>query len=189
MTDEVYAKDRDAWRAWLEEHHDTTPAIWLVHYKKGSGKPSVAYDEAVEEALCFGWIDSKVQSLDDDRYRQYYTVRKPGSVWSKANKERVARMTEATKMTDAGTRAVKAAQADGSWEFLDEIDNLVLPDDLVSALGAVEGARETFDSFSESARKGILFWIKSAKRTATRQKRIEQTASAAARGEKPLSYL
>ena len=189
MTDEVYAKDRDAWRAWLEEHHDATPAVWLVYYKKGSGKPSVTYDEAVEEALCFGWIDSKVQSLDDDRYRQYYTVRKPGSVWSKANKERVARMTEATKMTDAGTRAVKAAQADGSWEFLDEIDNLVLPDDLVSALSAIKGARETFDSFSESARKGILFWIKSAKRTTTRQKRIEQTASAAARGETPLSYL
>lgn len=189
MEDEVYAEDRPAWRRWLAENHAERNSIWLVYYKKDSGKASINYDDAVEEALCFGWVDSKVQSLDDERYRQYYSVRKPDSNWSGANKKRIAELTRAGLMTEAGHNAVKIAKDNGSWEFLDDVEALVVPEDLAEALAKKKGARKNFDGFNASARQGMLFWVKSAKRSATRSKRIGQIVDAAAKGEKHLPYL
>lgn len=180
------APDRRAWREWLGRNHDSSPGVWLVYYKKGSGKPSVTYEEAVEEALCFGWIDSTVRSLDEERYMQLITPRKAGSHWSRSNKQRVERLIEGDLMTAPGMRAVESAREDGSWTFLDPIEDLVIPDDLAVALEANPAAKRNFEGLSDSAKKGILFWIASAKRDATRERRVAETASKVARGSNPL---
>ena len=181
---EVYAADRAAWRAWLRENHTTSSGIWLVYYKVDSGQPSVTWDEAVEEALCYGWIDSKANRVDELRYKQVFTPRKAGSVWSKVNKERLVHLLAAGKMTPAGQVKIDRAKADGSWSFLDSIDNLEVPDDLLDALREREGAWANFQAFPDGSKKQILLWIKTAKREETRVKRIVQTAELAARGER-----
>ncbi|MBD1851554.1 YdeI/OmpD-associated family protein [Leptolyngbya sp. FACHB-711] len=183
----VEAIDRLAWRQWLAEHHQTAIGIWLLYYKVGSGKPSIRYPEAVQEALCFGWIDSKVQTLDDDRYRQIFTPRKPGSVWSKLNKQYVANLIEQGLMTEAGMAKIIAAQQDGSWNALDEIEALVIPIDLEQALVVDQAAQQNFQAFSNSVKKNILSWIGSARRPETRSNRIQQTIKAAAQNRNPLA--
>ncbi len=183
----VEAIDRPAWRQWLAEHYQMAIGIWLIYYKVGSGKPSIRYPEAVQEALCFGWIDSKVQTLDDDRYRQIFTPRKPGSVWSKLNKQYVANLIEQGLMTEAGMAKIIAAQQDGSWNALDEIEALVIPIDLEQALEVEPAAQRNFQAFSNSVKKNILSWIGSAKRPETRSNRIQQTIKAAAQNRNPLA--
>lgn len=184
MHTQVRCKDRAHWRAWLEENHASAPFVWLVYYRKGSGRASVSYDEAVEEALCFGWIDSKVEPIDELSWRQYFCPRKPKSVWSKVNKERVARMLSEGKMRDAGLRVIAAARDDGSWSSLDAVEALEMPEDFDRALAARNGARAFFDSTSRTNRKQTLYWIASAKRAETRAQRIEKAAEAAAKGER-----
>jgi len=179
------AKNRKEWRNWLEKNHLTAPGIWLVYYKKGSGKPSVSYEEAVEEALSYGWIDSKVNSIDEKRYMQIFTPRKPGSIWSKSNKLRVEKIIEKGIITPAGLEKIEVAKRDGSWEFLDDIDNLVIPPDLKEALASNEFARENFEAYNESIKKQILYWIKTAKREVTRKNRIEKVVSLAAENKTP----
>jgi uncharacterized protein YdeI (YjbR/CyaY-like superfamily) len=181
--------DRAQWRGWLERHHGDTAAVWLVFAKKGSGILSVGYEEAVEEALCFGWIDSKVRRLDADCYQQYYPPRRIGSVWSRPNKERVARVTAAGLMTAWGSAKVEAAQRDGSWDLLDQIDRMVVPSDLEAALAVTSGATAGFKNLPDTAIKGILWWIATAKRPATRSRRISEIAIAAAQGVSPLPRL
>jgi uncharacterized protein YdeI (YjbR/CyaY-like superfamily) len=183
----VYARDRQAWRQWLEENHRTSPGIWLIYYKVKSGKPSVQYSEAVKEALCFGWIDSKVKSLDEERYQQVFTPRKPKSVWSQLNKQYIEDLIQQGRMTPAGLDKINAAKQDGSWTILDEIEALVFPLDLKQALAVNPIALQNFEAFSRSTKKNILFWISSAKRPETRLKRIEQTVSSAAQNQNPLS--
>ena len=134
--DSVHPLSRDAWRAWLGEHHEHDDGVWFVRYKKATGKPSVSYDEAVDEAICFGWIDSLPRSLDAERSMLYFAPRTPGSGWSRVNKARVTRMTEAGQMTPAGQAKIDAAIADGSWYALDDVENLVVPDDLTAAFDA-----------------------------------------------------
>ncbi|MDX2271514.1 MAG: YdeI/OmpD-associated family protein [Cyanobacteriota bacterium] len=180
------AADRQTWRQWLQTNHLTSPGVWLIYYKVKSGQPSVQYSEAVQEALCFGWIDSKVKSLDEQRYQQIFTPRKPNSVWSKLNKHYVEQLLAAGLMTEAGLAKVQAAQADGSWTSLDAIEALILPPDLQEALAKQPSAQENFASFSKSTRKNILFWIGSAKRPATRLNRIQQTLTAALANRSPL---
>ena len=182
----IYASDRKAWREWLEKNHCTSRGIWLIYYKAKSGKPSVQYSEAVKEALCFGWIDSKVKSLDEDRYKQIFTPRKPKSVWSKLNKQYIEEIMEQGLMTEAGLEKIEAAKQDGSWNTLDAIEALTIPIDLKQALQANETANRNFETFSNSSKKNILFWIDSAKRPETRQKRIEQTISSAVQNKNPL---
>lgn len=172
--DQYYAPDRTTWRQWLADNHDKSPGIWLIYYKKESGKPRVAYGEAVEEALCFGWIDSLPRKIDDERYMQLFTPRKPKSVWSKLNKERVERLIANGLMTPAGMAKVEIAQQNGSWNTLDEIEALTVPDDLVQALAANPAAEANFAAFSPSVKKGLLAQIQSAKRPETRSKRITQ---------------
>ena len=183
----IYAKDRREWRKWLEENHRLSPGIWLVYYKVKSGKPSVKYSEAVKEALCFGWIDSKVKSLDQERYMQIFTPRKPKSVWSKLNKQYTEELIEQSLMTEAGLEKMEAAKQDGSWKILDAIEALIIPQDLEQALLLNETANRYFQAFSNTSKKNILFWIESAKRPETRLKRIEETINAAAQNQNILA--
>ena len=181
---EVYAPDQAAWRTWLRENHTSSPGVWLVYYKKESGEPSVTWDEAVEEALCYGWIDSKVNRVDERRYKQVFTPRKAGSVWSKVNKERLERLIAAGKMTPAGQIKIDQAKADGSWTFLDSVENLEVPDDLMNALRERDPALENFSAFPDGSKKQILLWIKTAKKGETRAKHIRDVVRSAARGER-----
>lgn len=181
-----YATNRQEWREWLEKNHHTSIGIWLIYYKVKSGKPSVQYTEAVKEALCFGWIDSKVKSLDEERYMQIFTPRKPKSVWSKLNKKYIEELIEQNLMTDAGLKKIEVAKQDSSWNQLDAIEELIIPADLKQALEANETANKYFQAFSNSSKKNILFWIENAKRTETRLKRIEQTISSAELNKNPL---
>ena len=179
----VELSSRAEWRAWLAANHRSATGVWLVSWKRRTGRPTVGYEEAVEEALCFGWIDGVLNRLDDERSMQYFAPRKPKSTWARSNKERVARLEAAGLMTEAGRVAVAVARANGSWESLEVIDALIVPDDLAAALAASPGARERFDGSSVSVRRMALAWVYQAKRPATRAARVEQVAAIAARGE------
>ncbi len=176
----VEPANRSEWRAWLEANHDTSDGIWLAVGKKGRSRTSLTYDDAVEEALCFGWIDSTVRRLDAGRFKQLFTPRRPGSIWAKSNKERVERLIDAGLMTPAGLAPIEAAKADGSWTLLDEIDALKIPPDLAAALAAEGQASEGFTALGDSEKKRALYWIASAKRPETRAKRIRETVRTAA---------
>ena len=175
---------RAQWRAWLAAHHDQPDGVWLVSWKKATGKPSVPYADAVEEALCVGWVDSKPSSLDDERGMLWFSPRKPGSGWSRPNKERVERVIASGLMTPAGLAVVEAAQADGSWSKLDAVEDLLEPDDLAAALDADPAARAAWDAFPRSAKRGILEWIVQAKRAETRATRVATAVSEAHEGRR-----
>lgn len=182
-----YATNRQEWREWLEKNHHNSLGVWLIYYKVKNGKPSVRYSEAVKEALCFGWIDSKVKSLDAERYMQIFTPRRPKSVWSKLNKQYIEELIAQNLMTSFGLEKIEAAKIDGSWNTLDAIEDLIIPVDLKQALVANKTAYGYFEKFSNSNKKNILFWIDSAKRPETRLKRIEQTVNSAADNKNPLA--
>lgn len=182
-----HATERKEWREWLEKNHHTSIGVWLIYYKVKSGKPSIRYSEAVKEALCFGWIDSKVKSLDEKRYMQVFTPRKPKSVWSKLNKQYIEQLLKQGLMTEAGIKKIEAAKQDGSWNKLDAIEELIIPADLKQALEANETANKYFEAFNNLSKKNILFWIETAKRPDTRLKRIEQTISSAVQNKNPLA--
>lgn len=175
---------RAEWRAWLAEHHTQSTGVWLVSYKKYTGKPTVTYAEAVEEALCFGWIDSKPRKLDDERSMLWFAPRKPRSGWSRVNKERIERLTAAGLMMPAGQARIDAAVQDGSWGLLDAVEALEVPADLAEALAAYPDAAANFAAFPRSARRGILEWIVQAKTPATRAKRIAETARLAEQNQR-----
>lgn len=178
----VEVPDRAAWRRWLAERHEQREAIWLVFHKRSSDGTSPSYEEAVEEALCFGWIDSTVNRLDERRTLQLFAPRKPRSAWSLSNKERVARLERDGLLAPAGIAAIEAAKENGSWSAFDDVERLVEPPDLAAALDASPAARESWNGFSPSSRKAILRWLVSAKRPQTRAKRVEQTVRMAAKG-------
>jgi uncharacterized protein YdeI (YjbR/CyaY-like superfamily) len=182
--EQVYVPDRAAWRRWLAKQHGRSPGIWLVFDKKSSRPDRLAYGDAVEEALCFGWIDSLVRSIDDTRYVQLFTPRKPKSTWSRANKVRVERLLAEGLMAAAGLASLELAKANGSWESLDAVEAFVMPEELTTALAAVPGAAAKFASFSPSARKAYLHWISQAVRPETRSRRIQEVAVLAAAGRK-----
>ena len=155
-----HATDRQQWREWLEKNHHTSVGVWLIYYKVKSGKPSIRYSEAVKEALCFGWIDSKVKSLDEERYMQIFTPRKPKSVWSKLNKQYIQELIEQALITELGLQKIETAQQDGSWNKLDAIEELIIPADLKEALEANETANRYFQAFSKSSKKISSFGLK-----------------------------
>lgn len=183
----VYATDRQAWRQWLIENHQTSLGVWLVYYKIKSGLTSIQYNEAVKEALCYGWIDSKVKSLDENRYKQIFTPRKARSVWSKLNKQYIEELIQEGLMSEMGFQKIAMAKEDGSWTTLDEIEALIIPPDLKQALESSETANKNFQRFSNSAKKNLLFWVASAKRKETRLKRIEQIIDSAMQNRNPLT--
>ena len=179
-----YAKDRATWRNWLETHHDVEKNVWLIIYHKDTGYPSVYYKEAVEEALCFGWIDSKPNRRNDKSYYQFFAKRNPKSNWSKVNKQKVSYLLEAGLMTAAGLQIIEIAKQNGTWTALDEVDNRIIPDDLQMALNENEEALKNFMAFPPSSHKIILEWINNAKQPSTRNKRIEETVRLAAQNVK-----
>lgn len=180
----VHPLTRADWRAWLEANHTRTEGIWLISFKKATGKPRVEYDEAVEEALCFGWIDSKPNKLDDERTLLWFAPRKPGTGWSRPNKDRIDRMIAQGLMTPAGAAKIEAAKTDGSWSALDAVEALELPPDLLEALQRNPPAATYWEAFPRSAKRGILEWIANAKTQQTRARRIEETAQLAARNQR-----
>lgn len=176
---EFYAKDRKAWRKWLEKNHKLAKNVWLIIYKKESETPSVYYDESVEEALCFGWIDSKPNKRDAESYRLFFAERKPKSVWSKLNKTRIKKMIEQGLMHASGLTKIDAAKKDGSWTTLDEIEEYIMPADLSKALQKSKKASVHFNAFPPGVKKAIYQWIISAKTEETKSKRIKETVEKA----------
>ena len=171
---------RDEWRDWLAQHHGASPGVWLVSWKKAAGKPAIPYGDTVDEALCFGWIDSRVNTIDDERAMRLFTPRNVKSPWSRINKDKVSRLMKQGLMMEAGARAVAAAQANGSWSVYDDIEDMIIPPDLASALADNQTAQACFNNFPPSSTKNILWWIKSARKPETRAARISKTVELAA---------
>ncbi len=186
---DVLMTNRAEWREWLEENHATAPGVWLVTYKKSSGKPHLSYDELVEEALCFGWIDSKGNTVDAERTKLLITPRKRGSGWSRPNKARIERLVASGLMTPAGLAKIEAAKADGSWTSLDDIEAMIVPDDLDAALRADAAALAGWERFAPSVKKPLLQWIAFAKRPETRARRVAETVAGAKEGRNPIAYV
>lgn len=159
-----------------------------MYYKQGSGKPRVSYADAVEEALCFGWVDSRPNKVDAERYRQLFSPRKSTSPWSKLNKARVERLIAQGVMTEAGLAVVTQSRHNGSWKVYDQIEALQVPDDLQAALSEHAEAQRHFAAFSSSAKKQLLWWVASAKRAETRTQRITQLVAAARNNSNPIAY-
>jgi uncharacterized protein YdeI (YjbR/CyaY-like superfamily) len=179
----VQADDRATWRAWLEANHATASGAWLVTWRRGHG-PVLDYGEAVEEALCFGWVDSTAGRVDEARTKLYFAPRRPRSEWSASNKARVERLMAEGRMAPAGLAAIDQAKASGSWTALDEVEQGSVPADLAAALAAHPPAADRFAAFPWSARRAILLWISQAKKPETRAARILETATLAQRNER-----
>ena len=183
-----YPTTTHEWRAWLQDNHEEKRAVWLICYKKSSDKPSISWSDAVDEALCFGWIDSVRKSVDEEKFIQFYCKRKAVSTWSKINKNKIQRLIKEGKMTRAGMEIVAIAKENGSWTILDTVEALLIPDDLEAAFGHHPGAKDFFLGLSRSIRKGILYWLVQAKRTETRQKRINEVAELAGQQLRPKQF-
>lgn len=181
--DEIEIRSRAELRAWLAANHERTQSIWLITWKKHTPR-HVPYAEVVDEALCFGWIDSQPKLLDADRSMIRLSPRKPGSGWSKVNKDKIDRLIAQGLMAQPGLAKIAAAKHDGSWTRLDAAHADTLPDDLLAAFTRHPGAETNFSGFPPSARRAILEWISLAKRPETRAARIEETAALAAKGER-----
>jgi uncharacterized protein YdeI (YjbR/CyaY-like superfamily) len=179
-----HVETREQWRAWLAVHQDDPSGVWVATWNRDSGRPAVTYDELVEEALCVGWIDSTVNTLDADRRLQLVTPRKPRSTWSRVNKARVEQLEADGRMRPRGRRAIEAARENGWWSIYDAVEDLVEPDDLAAALDAEPEARAAWDAFPTSPRKAMLWWVVSAVREDTRARGVASIVDHAARGER-----
>ncbi|MFM8744104.1 MAG: YdeI/OmpD-associated family protein, partial [Cytophagales bacterium] len=179
---------RAAWRQWLKNNHTQPDSVWVVIAKKESGLPSITNNEMVEEALCFGWIDSVPNKLDAQRFKVLVSPRKAKSNWSQVNKDRATKMIKAGLMQPAGLAMIELAKKSGTWNALDEINSLILPPDLTKALGKNKKANSFFDQFPPSAKRGILEWIQNAKTEETRSKRIAETVTLAAKNIRANQY-
>jgi uncharacterized protein YdeI (YjbR/CyaY-like superfamily) len=184
-TETFYPKNQTEWRAWLQENHLSKQAVWLVFYKKKSKFESLTWSDAVDVALCFGWIDSKKISIDTETSHQFFSKRKPKSTWSKINKDKIEKLIEQGLMTEAGLKSIETAQLNGSWTILDEVEALVVPKDLEAELAKKPTANAFFLNSSKSFKKIILYWLVSAKTTETRQKRIAEIIDSAEQNLKP----
>lgn len=180
----LFIEDIDELRNWLRENHAQTESVWLVRWKKGYGKTYLGYHDIVEELLCFGWVDSLPRKWDEKRTMLRISPRNPKSNWSKLNKDRVERLMKSGKMAGAGLEIVKQAKANGAWDFLNDVEQLITPPDLQKALAGNPKARFYFHRFPDSSKRGILEWIKNAKQDSTRQKRIQETVAKAAENRK-----
>ena len=181
-------ENREQWHQWLLENHDKVKSVWLAYYKPISGKTRVSYDDAVDEAICFGWVDSKPNTLDEFRSIQFYAPRNPKSNWSKVNKLRVEKLIAENRMHPSGLAAVTAAKANGTWDALNEVEEMIIPEDLKSALAVNPDAERYFMEFPRSSKKNILEWIYNAKQPETRNKRIQETVTLAAQNIRANHY-
>jgi uncharacterized protein YdeI (YjbR/CyaY-like superfamily) len=173
------------WRGWLEKNHESEQSVWVIFYTKKSNIPSLEWGEAVDEALCFGWIDSTKKTIDSVSFMQFFSKRKPKSNWSKINKEKVEQLITSNRMTQAGYTSIEAAKQNGYWSILDEVEELIIPQDLEVAFANHPGGKAYFLCLSKSTRKILLSWIVLAKRPDTRQKRINEIVENAAQQLKP----
>ena len=183
-----YPTNQQGWRQWLEENHASKESVWIVMHKKGSKRPSISWSDAVDVALCYGWIDSVKRSVDSESSIQFFSKRKPKSGWSKINKAKVERLIEDGLMTSPGLLCIETAKQNGSWAILDEVEELTMPDDLKSALDEQPGAESYFSGLSRSVRKAMLQWVMFAKRPETRQNRINEISQLAALKQKPKQF-
>jgi len=179
---------RKDWRDWLLKYHDTKQSISLVCYKTKANKPTISWSDAVEEALCFGWIDSVRKTIDAESFSQFFSRRKPNSGWSKINKAKVEQLTAAGLMAPAGFACIERAKTNGSWTILDEVEELTIPADLTAAFEITAGSETFFTGLSKSVRKAMLQWITLAKRPETRQKRIAELVELASQNKKPKQF-
>lgn len=179
-----HAENRSHWRSWLERNHATESGVWLCSWRSATGKPRCPYAEAVEEAICFGWIDSTAVVLDDERGLQLFTPRKAKSTWTRLNRQRATDMDAAGAMTDAGRDAIKQARVNGFWTILDAVEDLIEPDRLAAALDAKPEGRAAWDAFPPSARKQMLWWVISAVQEETKDRRITEIVDKAAEGRR-----
>ncbi len=169
-----YFKNDNEWRAWLHENHAISKGVYLIFYKVGHKNESMRWDEAVQVALCYGWIDSTVKSLGDGKRRQYFCPRKPKSTWSKLNKTYIEQLNEKGLMHESGMKKIESAKKDGSWTLLDDVENGIIPADLEEAFEKSSKAQNNFLNFTFSQRKSFLYWLNQAKRQHTRDKRITE---------------
>ena len=176
--------DAAAWRSWLEHHHRSERGVWVASWRKATGRQAVPYERLVEEAICFGWIDSTASTLDDERGLQLMTPRKAKSSWTRLNRQRVAALEAEGRMTDAGRAAVEVAQANGWWQIHDSVEDLIEPAELAEALDASPEARTAWDGFPPSARKQMLWWLVTAVKPETQAARVAKIVSEAEQGRR-----
>jgi len=182
---QLYVTDRDQWRDWLSQHHDTEAGIWLVFYKKATSKPTIEYDAAVEEALCFGWIDSIIKRVDGEKYVRKFTPRKDKSNWSALNRKRASKMIRARRMTDVGLAKIKSAKKTGLWDQDGRPRiSLDIPREFAEALAGNKKARECFEKLAHSYSRHYLGWIAAAKRPETKKRRIDESIALLEKGRK-----
>jgi uncharacterized protein YdeI (YjbR/CyaY-like superfamily) len=179
---------RQEWRFWLQQNHGLKQSVWLVQYKQASGIPTISWSEAVDEALCFGWVDSRKKPIDDEKFMQFFSRRKITSTWSKINKEKIEQLINQGLMVQAGYQSIEVAKRNGSWAILDDVEELTIPEDLEIAFENQPGSKAFFLSLSKSVKKAILQWVVLAKRAETRQKRIAEIAELAAQGLRPVQF-
>jgi len=179
---------RQDWRNWLQVNHKTEQSVWVIYYKMKAGIQTMTWSEAVDEALCFGWIDSVRKTVDDEKFIQFFCKRKPTSGWSKINKANVQRLINDGMMTPAGHESIERAKQNGSWKILDEVEELVIPKDLEKAFKTHKGSKAFFVGLSKSVKKMMLQWIVLAKRPETRKKRIDEIVELAAQKLKPKQF-
>jgi uncharacterized protein YdeI (YjbR/CyaY-like superfamily) len=191
MSEEIevfYPANNQEWRQWLQENHDSKQAVWVVFYNKSAEKPTVKWSDTVDEALCFGWIDSKKVSIDSEKSHQFFSKRKAKSTWSKINKEKIQRLIDAGLMAKAGYESIEVARQNGSWTILDSVEELIIPEDLEQAFQLHDGSKDFFLSLSKTIKKMMLYWVISAKRPETRQNRITEIVESAAQKLKPKQF-
>ncbi len=180
-----YAKDRKAWRKWLEKNHAVSEGVWLIYYRKSSPKSRVEYADAVEEALCYGWIDSTFNPIDEEKFMQLFTPRKPKSGWSKLNKERIERLINEGLMMPPGMERIENAKKNGTWEKLDHIESFTVPPELEKAFAANKKAKKFFETLGKTNKKYILYYVSGVKSEEKKAKRIEEIIAAANEGRMP----
>ena len=180
--------DKKDWRKWLELNHNKKDAVWLIFYKKKSPNHNLAWSESVDEALCFGWIDSTKRSIDSEKFKQYFSKRKAKSNWSKINKDKVKTLIDQGLMEEEGYKSIEIAKENGSWTILDGVEALIIPEDLKEEFANYKGSIEYFGSLSKSVKKILLHWVISAKRKETRQKRILEIVENASNNLKPKQF-
>ncbi len=182
--EKLHVTNRDDWRTWLERHWDVKKGVWLIFYKRHTGKPSLSYDDAVEEALCFGWVDSIIKKLDDEKYARKFTPRKAESKWSELNKKRAERMVKEGKMAQVGLNKITEAKKSGEWFRSPLPKELAPPLYVIEALAANKKARENFAKLAKSYKRQYIGWITSAKKQETRKKRLGEVIRLLEKNEK-----
>lgn len=186
--EEICPRSRQEWRDWLELNHKEKDVVWLIFYKKNTLNFNLSWSESVDEALCFGWIDSTKKTIDNERFKQYFCKRKPKSNWSKVNKDKVKNLIDQRLMKEAGYKSIEIAKENGSWTILDTVERLEIPEDLEIGLKRRKGAMQYFESLNKSSKKGLIYWVVSAKRSDTRIKRISEIVENASLQMKPKQF-